>query len=189
MLNILNITRHPAGLAALLLAMAGGLSACDRSTGNESTEDALLTETTTTTTTTVTPAPEPVVSNPEPVRAAAVASPPPCSNCGVITEIRKKEVEGKATGGGAVAGAIIGGLITREAVKGDHRNEAAAAGAIAGGVAGHQIEQEVRATHYYVFFVRMDKDDRIVKIKSNSKGDLLVGDKVRVTSDGIISRR
>lgn len=184
MLNILDITRHPASLAALLLAMAGILSACDRSTGSESTEPVATTETTTTTT--VTPAPAPV-SQPKTVYVAT--APATCANCGIITEIKKKEQEGQAKGGGAVAGAIIGGLVTREVVKGDHRNEAAVAGAIAGGVAGHQIEQEVRATHYYVIFVRMDKDDRIVKIKSNSKGDLRVGDKVRVSSDGIISRQ
>jgi outer membrane lipoprotein SlyB len=104
-----------------------------------------------------------------------------CTSCGAISNIELRHQEGEASGGGAVAGALIGGLAGRKLVKGKDsgRNIGALAGAVAGGFAGNAIEKKSKSTDFYVITVKMDDGTTQVVQRDNADG-LAFGQRVSV---------
>lgn len=163
------------------LLLSGGLVACGNDTNAEATTEELTLETETPST------PNPPAPKEETVTVVAAA--PVCNDCGTISAIDKKTEEGKGTGWGAAAGAVLGAVAGREIVGGkrSHRDAAAVAGAVGGGYAGHKIEEKARSKDYYLVSVRMD-DGRTETVTLNSPESLTVGQKVRVQDGNIILR-
>jgi outer membrane lipoprotein SlyB len=100
----------------------------------------------------------------------------PCTECGVVVDVREVTVMGKGTGVGAVAGGVAGAVIGHDI--GDGSRAGTAVGAVLGGIAGHQIERSARSTKRYDVAVRMA--DGSVKTVSTGSPAWRPGDKVRL---------
>jgi len=64
-----------------------------------------------------------------------------CRDCGTVISSRTVEQAQKASGLGAVGGAVVGGLLGNQVGSGSGRTLATVAGAAAGGYAGNNIER------------------------------------------------
>ena len=84
------------------------------------------------------------------------AAAPVCRECGTVTGIREINKPGKATGLGAVGGAVVGGVLGRAVGGRDHRTAGTVVGAVGGGVAGHMIEKKAREGKAFEIGVRFD---------------------------------
>ena len=79
-----------------------------------------------------------------------------CRNCGVVAAVHTVEQHPQTSGVGAVAGALIGGVIGNRFGAGNGRALSTAAGAVGGGFAGNAIEKHGNGTVSYQVSVRMD---------------------------------
>ena len=97
-----------------------------------------------------------------------------CASCGTIQAITPVKVDGNTSGAGAVAGAIIGGVVTRTA-----------AGAVGGAVAGNEVEKRRNTSTVYEVTIDMESGgNRTVNLASAS--GFSVGDEVRVSGDRLV---
>ena len=142
------------------------------------------------------PAPSPVAKQPrpqpKPVVQDAVPPPPPvvaaiCRECAVIEDVREVEKAGQASGGGVVAGAVIGGVLGHQVGGGRGKDVATVLGAIGGGVAGHQIEKNVRTTKEYQIVVRYE-DGTQGLFTQDTPPNWRPGDKVKIINGAIQDR-
>ena len=102
-----------------------------------------------------------------------------CHDCGTVTDIVGYEGDGRTTGAGVVAGALLGGLAGNQVGGGDGRRLATVAGAVAGGVAGHRIEQRARSANEYDIHIRLD-NGRHTMVQQSGLGGVQIGSYVRV---------
>ncbi|OGA25675.1 MAG: hypothetical protein A3I02_09690 [Betaproteobacteria bacterium RIFCSPLOWO2_02_FULL_67_26] len=109
-----------------------------------------------------------------------------CRDCGVIESIRVVEVEGEGSGIGAIGGAVVGGILGNQVGRGRGRTAATVAGAGAGAYAGHEIEKNVKKSARYQVRVRMNDGTTRTFYESALPG-LIVGQKVRVTDQGVVA--
>jgi len=93
---------------------------------------------------------------------------------------------GRTSGGGAVAGAIIGGVLGHQVGSGRGNDVATAAGAIGGAVAGNEIEKRRNEGEGYRVTVEF-RDGRQASFMQDSPNGLRVGDRVRIV-DGRVYR-
>lgn len=134
--------------------------------------------------------PKPVAREPartaatQPVRQAKAGAAPVCGNCGVVQSVNAVEVQGEATGAGAVAGAVGGLIVGNQIGSGRGKTLAKVAGAAGGAYAGHQIEKNVRKTMEYQVAVRMD-DGAVRTIAQPTGEGLSAGMRVRIV-DGVV---
>lgn len=119
---------------------------------------------------------------------AACSTPPafqvtqPASRDGVVESIvQGQQQRGNATGG-AIAGAVIGGLLGNQVGGGSGQTVATVVGAGAGAMAGNQIASQ--QTIVWQIGVRYDDGSRAV-IEQTSSPAVRVGDRIRVTANGI----
>lgn len=84
-----------------------------------------------------------------------VASTPRCADCGVVEAVTPVRREGQASGVGAVAGTVLGGVLGHQIGGGSGRKLMTVIGAVGGGLAGHEIEKRQRATTDYRVTLRM----------------------------------
>jgi len=109
-----------------------------------------------------------------------------CADCGVVESISIVEVEGKASGGGAIVGGIAGGLLGHQIGSG-RGNTLATVGGLAGGAyAGHQVEKKMNKSHVYKIIVKMD-DGTTRTVKMKNEPGYRAGDRVKVIG-GRLSR-
>ncbi len=87
---------------------------------------------------------------------SAKAAVPACPECGTVTDVREIDKPGKATGLGAVGGAVVGGVLGRAIGGRNHRTAGTVVGAVGGGVAGHMIEKKAREGKVFEIGVRFD---------------------------------
>jgi outer membrane lipoprotein SlyB len=120
------------------------------------------------------------------MRAATGAPAAACTNCGVIESIRVVEVKGEGSGVGAIGGAVVGGVLGNQVGRGSGRTAATVVGAGAGAYAGHEIEKNVKKSVNYQVRVRMN-DGSYRTFHEREQPALAVGQKVRVTEQGIVS--
>ncbi len=125
---------------------------------------------------------KPAASRPRAVASASAA----CSDCGVVDSIRVVEVPGEGSGLGAIGGAVVGGILGNQVGRGRGRTAATVVGAGAGAYAGHEIEKNVKKSASYQIRVRMN-DGSIRTFHEHTQPALSVGQKVRVTEQGIIA--
>lgn len=80
-----------------------------------------------------------------------------CNYCGRVERI--EYARGRRTsGGGAVAGAIIGGALGNQVGHGDGRRAATVAGAVLGGIAGNKVERRSsQRRNVYDILVNLDR--------------------------------
>ena len=93
-----------------------------------------------------------------------------CGSCGFVERI---EYAGRArnSGGGAVAGAIIGGALGNQVGDGDGRRAATVAGAVIGGIVGNNAERRSsRRRNVYDILVNMDRGRSIWVTQSELRG-------------------
>lgn len=112
---------------------------------------------------------------------AGVPAPKPvCLNCGTVESVHVVEHEAKPSGVGAVAGAVLGGLVGNQFGGGDGKNVATVLGALGGGWAGNTVEKRMKKEVSYQVHVRMD-DGSLRTFEQTSA--LAVGAKVTVHGD------
>jgi outer membrane lipoprotein SlyB len=124
-----------------------------------------------------------------PRAGAYSASQPESSTYGTIDNIQVVRVAPQTSGGGAVAGGLVGALLGNQIGSGGGRTAATAAGAIGGAVVGNNIESnrdQAQARDTYQISVRLDNGDYRTVTQDNIN-NLQQGNRVRVI-DGRIYR-
>jgi outer membrane lipoprotein SlyB len=124
-----------------------------------------------------------------PQSTAYSAAQPESSTYGTIDTIQVIRVAPQTTGGGAVAGGLVGALLGNQIGSGGGRTAATAAGAIGGAVVGNNIESnrdQAQARDAYQISVRLDNGDYRT-ITQDNINNLQSGNRVRVI-DGRIYR-
>ena len=109
-----------------------------------------------------------------------------CADCGVVESIRAVQSKGQGSGLGAVAGGVLGGILGNQVGRGGGRTAATVVGAGAGAYAGHEIEKNTNKSLNYQIRVRMN-DGTYRTFYEHSQPALSVGQKVRVTNNGIVA--
>jgi outer membrane lipoprotein SlyB len=109
------------------------------------------------------------------------------SDSGRVVAIDVVRGGGRTSGGGAVAGAIVGGILGHQVGSGRGNDAATVAGAVGGAVAGNEIERRRNDDEQYRVIVQM-RDGREATFTQGSLDGLRVGDRVRVASDGRLYR-
>lgn len=127
-------------------------------------------------------APAPAVRS-APAKVAAV---PACVDCGVIESVREVDAKGKASGIGAVGGAVVGGLLGNQVGAGRGKDAMTVAGAVGGAVAGNEVEKRVKTTRSYEVTVRLN-DGTTRVISESGQPVWRAGDKVRIVNGAIQS--
>ena len=108
-----------------------------------------------------------------------------CRDCGTVISSRTVEQAQKASGLGAVGGAVVGGLLGNQVGSGSGRTLATVAGAAAGGYAGNNIERSRNTKMVTETRVRMD--DGAIRTFTN-QGSYRNGAKVRVDHGSLVRR-
>lgn len=124
-----------------------------------------------------------------PPAVARMAPPaaPPCTDCGVVTNVRQVTREGQGSGAGAVVGGLAGGALANNIGRGDGRTLATILGMVGGGLLGNSIEKSQRQTVAYQVDVRMDGGGTR-QIDSDTMPAWRIGDKVKLVDGAIVSR-
>jgi outer membrane lipoprotein SlyB len=118
-------------------------------------------------------------------REAAAPAAPVCNDCGTVVSVTPVTVQGKASGVGAVGGAILGGVLGHQFGGGHGKDAMTAVGAIGGALAGNQIEKSQRQSTRYDVTVRLENGEtRTFSYASDPA--VSVGTRVRVQGDNLI---
>lgn len=122
-----------------------------------------------------------------PPATSASSSPALCGECARVVEVHEETRQGKASGIGAVGGAVLGGLLGNQVGGGTGKKIATIGGAVAGGYAGNEIEK--RQKSHRVWIVRLSHaDGSTQRLEQGQDPGLRAGDVV-VVRDGRIERR
>ncbi|MBV8033615.1 glycine zipper 2TM domain-containing protein [Roseateles sp.] len=113
------------------------------------------------------------------------AQPALCRSCGRVTDVHTESRHGKASGVGAVGGAVVGGLLGNMVGGGTGRKLATVGGAVAGGYAGNEIEKNQKTYTVWVVHVK-EADGRMRRFERSADPGLRVGDEVRLTENGFV---
>ncbi len=110
-----------------------------------------------------------------------------CSSCGVVTAVTPISHAAKPSGVGAVAGAIVGGVLGHQVGGGDGKKVATVAGALGGAYAGNAIEGKTRSTTSYRVSVRFEDGHHDSYSYAQEPG-MSVGDQVRAEGGELVRR-
>lgn len=121
------------------------------------------------------------VNEPAPPRVAA------CQSCGTVESVQTIEHQARPSGVGAVAGALIGGVIGNRFGGGNGRALTTVAGAVGGGVAGNAIEKHGNTTVSYQVRVKME-NGKIRTFPYAAQPGWNAGDHVQVVNGTLSSR-
>lgn len=131
---------------------------------------------------------------PPPTSAMAPQGPPPdyrpaaiCSSCGTVESVHTVEHHAKPSGVGAVAGALLGGVIGNRFGGGNGRVLTTVGGAVGGGLAGNEIEKRTHTSSSYVVQVRME-NGKLRSFPSATQPGWNVGDRVKISDGRLIAR-
>ncbi|MDP3650428.1 MAG: glycine zipper 2TM domain-containing protein [Rhodoferax sp.] len=100
-----------------------------------------------------------------------------CNHCGTVESVEPIQHETTPTGVGAIAGAVLGGLVGNQFGGGDGKAVATVIGAMGGGWAGNTVEKRMKKELAYRVDVRME-DGSLRTVEQNSP--LAVGSQVTV---------
>lgn len=123
---------------------------------------------------------------PAPAKPKQTAAPKPvCSNCATVKAIKPIEREGEAGGGGAVVGALLGGVVGNQIGEGDDKDIATVVGAVGGGLVGHQVEKNMKkATVYQITLQQDNGQSRTMEVAD--AGALKPGARVRIDGKNLV---
>lgn len=124
---------------------------------------------------------------PAPLASVTPPTPPRCTDCGVIANVRQVTREGQGSGAGAVVGGLAGGALANNIGRGDGRTLATILGMVGGGLLGNSIEKSQRQTVAYQVDVRLD-DGTTRQIDADSMPAWRIGDKVKLVGGAIVAR-
>ncbi|MBO9717572.1 MAG: hypothetical protein J7507_12375 [Pseudoxanthomonas sp.] len=106
---------------------------------------------------------------------------------GTIEAMRQVNIQNDQRGIATATGAVLGGIAGSTIGGGTRANAAGATvGAVAGGAAGNAVSG--RTTPGVEFTVRLESGRAVAVVQPGSLSDYRVGDRVRVTSDGVTTR-
>lgn len=108
-----------------------------------------------------------------------------CTNCGVVDTIRAVQIEGGASGLGAVAGGVTGAVVGNQIGNGHGRDAMTALGGVGGAFAGNSIEKNINRHTVYRVTVRMG-DGSFRTVSQSQAPAVAVGSKVRVTNGSLV---
>jgi outer membrane lipoprotein SlyB len=111
----------------------------------------------------------------------------PCASCGVIESVRAMQVQGDASGLGAVAGGVTGALVGSQFGNGRGSTALGVVGAAGGAYAGHNIEKNLRKRTSYRVTVRME-DGSARTLYQSAPPEFGVGEKVKVINGALVAR-
>jgi outer membrane lipoprotein SlyB len=114
-----------------------------------------------------------------------IASAKLCDNCGVVSAVGRETRKGKASGVGAVGGAVAGGVIGNKATDGGTLGTVG--GAAVGGLLGNAIEKQAKKHKVWVTSVTM-KDGTVRKFDSEAEPAWKAGAVVEVGADGALKK-
>ncbi len=108
---------------------------------------------------------------------------------GVVESVRDVRIAGYQTGAGAVSGAMVGS-IAGSYVGGSWNANAVASiiGAILGGVVGSAMEEGVNARPGVEITIRLESGALVAVVQQPEEPAFRPGDRVRVLSDGVMTR-
>ena len=102
---------------------------------------------------------------------------PICANCGTVSAVTPIQRDGTGSGGGAVAGGVLGAVVGNQVGAGNGKTLATILGAVGGGFAGNAVEKKMKKVTVYEVRVHMqDGSTRTVEQSSPAT----VGAKVMV---------
>ncbi len=79
-----------------------------------------------------------------------------CGNCGTVAAVTPIQRDGAASGGGVIAGGVLGALVGNQMGGGSGKTLATVLGAVGGGVAGNAIEKKMNKATVYRVQLRME---------------------------------
>jgi outer membrane lipoprotein SlyB len=109
-----------------------------------------------------------------------------CVNCGVVDAIRAVQVDGNASGLGAVAGGVTGAVVGHQIGNGHGRDAMTVIGGVGGAFAGHSIEKKINRHTVYRVTVRMD-DGSFRTVSQSHEPSVAIGSKVRVANGSLVA--
>ncbi|HTP46486.1 MAG TPA: glycine zipper 2TM domain-containing protein [Casimicrobiaceae bacterium] len=118
---------------------------------------------------------------PQPVYQVAEA--PPTPRVGTVESIREQVEQAQPSGAGLVLGALAGGGLGSLVGAGTGRTVATVVGAVGGGYVGNQLEKSKTQVIYQIG-IRYD-DGTWATVRQSAPAGLKVGDRVRVTDNGL----
>ena len=109
-----------------------------------------------------------------------------CASCGVVSETRVEKRKGKASGIGAVGGAVAGGVIGNKTTDGGALGTVG--GAAVGGLLGNAIEKQIKKHKVWVTTVTL-KNGSTRKVEADADPGFKLGAVVDVAADGQLKAR
>ncbi|HJV70460.1 glycine zipper 2TM domain-containing protein [Ideonella sp.] len=110
-----------------------------------------------------------------------------CEGCGVVSDMHTETRKGKASGVGAVGGAVAGGVVGHQLGGGGGKTALTVLGAVGGGLAGNEIEKNMKKHTVWVTTVTF-KDGKKHKYERASDPGLKAGDVVRLDNGQPVKR-
>lgn len=109
-----------------------------------------------------------------------------CGTCAVVSETHVETRKGKASGVGAVGGAVAGGVVGNKATDGGTLGTAG--GAVVGGLLGNAIEKQIKKHKVWVTSVTL-KDGSTRKFEAAADPGWKAGMVVEVGADNQLKKR
>jgi outer membrane lipoprotein SlyB len=81
---------------------------------------------------------------------------PICANCGTIESVTPIQRDGTGSGGGAIAGGVLGAVVGNQVGAGNGKTLATILGAVGGGFAGNTVEKKMKKVTAYEVRVQME---------------------------------
>ncbi len=107
-----------------------------------------------------------------------------CDNCAIVQTTRTDKRKGKASGVGAVGGAVAGGVVGNKTTD---STIGTVGGAAVGGLLGNEIEKRVKRTKVWITTVTM-KDGSQRKFEAANDPKWVAGTVVEVGTDGHLKK-
>ena len=108
-----------------------------------------------------------------------------CDSCAIVQSTRTEKRKGKASGVGAIGGAVAGGVVGNKTTD---STIGTVGGAAVGGLLGNEIEKRVKRTKVWVTTVTM-KDGSQRKFEAANDPKWTAGTVVEVGTDGQLKKR
>lgn len=102
-----------------------------------------------------------------------------CDGCGVVSNAHTVTRKGKASGIGAVGGAVAGGVVGHQLGGGSGKTALTVLGAVGGGLAGNEVEKNMKKYTVWVTTVTF-KDGTKKTYEGTSNPGLKSGDVVKI---------
>ena len=108
-----------------------------------------------------------------------------CDHCAVVDAVKTETRKGKASGVGAVGGAVVGGVLGHQVGGGTGKKVATVGGAVVGGIAGNEIEKQAKKYTVWITHVTL-KNGTHRHFEERAAPPFRKGDVVRVEGSRLV---